>query len=258
MMDGFVYGACAGSGSRSSRTSSTSWRLRRAARRACCAGSSCGCVASGLYGHVLYTGLVGHGDRRTSSRGAATAAARQAAARSRSGCSAPAVLGHFLWNSPLLDLSRASRGRGGDWLVIPVATAVKGLPLLLFVTSPWSWRAGASAGGSRPRCAERSARRGISADELAVLRRPERRRAAAARDAARAPGAAPPAAQPAPAGAGEPRDGPLDGGDRRRPRARCGSARTAGRSATRCSRSPARRPRTPRCAATGDGSPATG
>jgi hypothetical protein len=43
------------------------------------------------------------------------------------------VIGHFLWNSPILDLFPAHPWEGAEWLVILVATAVKGLPLLLFV-----------------------------------------------------------------------------------------------------------------------------
>jgi hypothetical protein len=44
-----------------------------------------------------------------------------------------AVFGHFLWNSPILEFFPAQPWEGADWFLIPVATAVKGLPLLLFV-----------------------------------------------------------------------------------------------------------------------------
>jgi hypothetical protein len=44
-----------------------------------------------------------------------------------------AVLGHFLWNSPILEFFPPHPWEGGEWFLIPVATAVKGLPLLLFV-----------------------------------------------------------------------------------------------------------------------------
>ncbi len=53
-------------------------------------------------------------------------------------------------------------------------------------------------------------------------------------------------APPAPARAGEPGDDPLEGGGRRTTRRCWSSARTAGRSATPCAPSPARRPRMPR------------
>jgi hypothetical protein len=46
---------------------------------------------------------------------------------------AVAVIGHFLWNSPILELFPPHPWEGAEWLLIPVATAVKGLPLLLFV-----------------------------------------------------------------------------------------------------------------------------
>jgi hypothetical protein len=43
------------------------------------------------------------------------------------------VAGHFLWNSPLLDFFPEWPWEGGDWLQILFATAVKGVPLLVFV-----------------------------------------------------------------------------------------------------------------------------
>jgi hypothetical protein len=94
------------------------------------------------------------------------------------GLSAAAVLGHFLWNSPLLDLFPAQPWIGMDLLMIPVATAVKGLPLLGFAAlavvlarrRERKWLHGALAdeiGGP-----------GVSAAELATLELPRRRRAA--------------------------------------------------------------------------------
>ena len=41
-----------------------------------------------------------------------------------------AVLGHLLWNSPILEFFPAHPWEGGEWFLIPLATAVKGLPLL--------------------------------------------------------------------------------------------------------------------------------
>jgi protease PrsW len=88
-------------------------------------------IASGLYSHVLYTGLVGMAigivatrrDRRP----------RRERIRSALPFVAAALVGHFLWNSPILDLFPAHPWEGAEWALIPVATAVKGLPLLLFV-----------------------------------------------------------------------------------------------------------------------------
>jgi RsiW-degrading membrane proteinase PrsW (M82 family) len=88
-------------------------------------------IASGLYSHVLYTGLVGMAvgvvvTRRDD---------RPLGARLRTAAPlvAAAVVGHFLWNSPILELFPAQPWEGAEWLLIPIATAVKGLPLLLFV-----------------------------------------------------------------------------------------------------------------------------
>jgi hypothetical protein len=88
------------------------------------------------------------------------------------------VAAHALWNSPLLDLMPTEPIEGGEWLMVPVAFAAKGLPLLLLVVIAL-------------RLAHRRERRwldealtaevpfdGISADELATLRDPARRRAA--------------------------------------------------------------------------------
>jgi hypothetical protein len=49
------------------------------------------------------------------------------------GLCALAVLGHLLWNSPWLDLFPAQPWSGREWLMIPVATTVKGIPLLAFL-----------------------------------------------------------------------------------------------------------------------------
>jgi hypothetical protein len=49
------------------------------------------------------------------------------------GLFAAGVAGHFLWNSPLLNFFPGSVESVADWLQIPFAAAVKGLPLLVFV-----------------------------------------------------------------------------------------------------------------------------
>jgi RsiW-degrading membrane proteinase PrsW (M82 family) len=89
-------------------------------------------IASGLYSHVLYTGLVGmaigivttrRDDRPLRDR------LRPAAL-----LAAAAIFGHLLWNSPVLEFFPPHPWEGAEWFLIPMATAVKGLPLLLFVT----------------------------------------------------------------------------------------------------------------------------
>jgi protease PrsW len=88
-------------------------------------------IASGLYSHVLYTGLVGMAIGIVATR----RDDRALGARLRSAIPlvTAAVIGHVLWNSPILDLFPAHPWEGAEWLLIPLATAVKGLPLLLFV-----------------------------------------------------------------------------------------------------------------------------
>lgn len=88
-------------------------------------------LASGLYSHVLYTGLVGMAVGVMVSRRDDTPMRRRLWIAS--GLTAIAVLGHFLWNSPLLDLFPTSPWSRADLVLIPLAAAVKGAPLLAFV-----------------------------------------------------------------------------------------------------------------------------
>jgi RsiW-degrading membrane proteinase PrsW (M82 family) len=88
-------------------------------------------IASGLYSHVLYTGLVGMAIAIVTTR------RDDRPLRDRLRLAAllvgAAAFGHFLWDSPILEFFPAHPWVGSDWFLIPVATAVKGLPLLLFV-----------------------------------------------------------------------------------------------------------------------------
>jgi RsiW-degrading membrane proteinase PrsW (M82 family) len=88
-------------------------------------------IASGLYSHVLYTGLVGMAIAIVTTR----REDRPLRDRLRIAglLAGAAVFGHFLWNSPILEFFPAQPWEGADWFLIPVATAVKGVPLLLFV-----------------------------------------------------------------------------------------------------------------------------
>ena len=88
-------------------------------------------IASGLYSHVLYTGLVGMAVAIvTTRRDDRPLGSRLRLAGLLAGA---AVFGHFLWNSPILEFFPPQPWDGADWFLIPVATAVKGLPLLVFV-----------------------------------------------------------------------------------------------------------------------------
>jgi hypothetical protein len=133
-------------------------------------------ISSGLYGHVLYTGLVGMAVGYVVTRRTEMPLGRRLAVAA--GLCGLAVAAHALWNSPLLELMPAEPIEGTEWLWVPVAFAAKGLPLLLLVVLALRlahrrerrWLDGALEG--------EVALGGISSDELAALRDPARRRAA--------------------------------------------------------------------------------
>jgi protease PrsW len=135
-------------------------------------------LASGLYSHVLYTGLVGMAVGIVAGRRDPRPTGRRL--RDAAPLVAAAVVGHFLWNSPILDLFPAHPWTGVEWALIPVATAVKGLPLLLFVVVAVSL----AHAGQRRWVAEALAPEvdgsAVTAEELAVLRTPRARRRARA------------------------------------------------------------------------------
>jgi RsiW-degrading membrane proteinase PrsW (M82 family) len=88
-------------------------------------------LASGLYGHVLYTGLTGMGIAWFVTRTDQRLARRLLVA---GGLCLLAVLAHFLWNSPLLNLLPTGEVTPLEQLVaIPLAAAVKGIPFLVLV-----------------------------------------------------------------------------------------------------------------------------
>ncbi len=135
-------------------------------------------LSSGLYGHVLYTGLIGM------AVGVVVSRREPAPLRERlvvaGGIVALAVAGHVVWNAPLLRIGPSGPVEGAGWLFVTLGLAVKGLPLLLFVVLALRlarrreerWLADALAaevGGE-----------GLRPDELATIRSPRRRRAAVA------------------------------------------------------------------------------
>ncbi|MGZ5353490.1 MAG: PrsW family intramembrane metalloprotease [Actinomycetota bacterium] len=131
VIDGFVYGAMAGLGFAVVEDVFYFVAIFGGTPAGVLAGFYVRVVSSGLYGHVLYTGLSGMGIAYFVSRVDEESLGRRllvAAALFLSG-----VAGHFLWNSPLLNLFPGSVEDAGDWLRIPLAAAVKGLPLLVFV-----------------------------------------------------------------------------------------------------------------------------
>jgi protease PrsW len=176
VMDGFVYGAICGLGFAIVEDVFYFMAVFGGDPAGVLQGFWLRVVASGLYGHVLYTGLVGMAIGVVVSR-RASAPLRHRLWLAAGLCSL-AVLGHFVWNSPLLDLYPAEPWSGADYLLVVLATAVKGLPLLAFVAMAvvlarrreHRWLHGALAG--------EVGLDGISSEELRVLERPSHRRAA--------------------------------------------------------------------------------
>jgi RsiW-degrading membrane proteinase PrsW (M82 family) len=176
VMDGFVYGALCGLGFAVVEDVLYFMAAFGGTPAGVLQGFYVRVLSSGLYGHVLYSGLVGMAIGLVVSR------REPAPVRERlpvaAGIVALAVLGHFLWNSPFLTLGPMPPIEGVEWLILPLGLAVKGLPLLLFVVMAL-------------RLARRRERRwlddalagevdgeGLTATEFATLRWPARRRAA--------------------------------------------------------------------------------
>jgi RsiW-degrading membrane proteinase PrsW (M82 family) len=129
VMDGFVYGAICGLGFAIVEDVFYFVGVFGGTPSSVLAGFYVRVVSSGLYGHVLYTALSGMGLAYfVSGRGEVAFKRRVAGAV---GLFLTAVAGHFLWDSPLLDLFPARVHGIRDWLLIPVAAAVKGVPLLV-------------------------------------------------------------------------------------------------------------------------------
>ena len=133
-------------------------------------------VASGLYSHVLYTGLTGMGIAYfVTRRGEATFARRLSVS---AGLFAVAIFGHFLWNSPLLNFLPEPPWTASDWIQIPLATAVKGVPLLVFVLLMVRLARGREARWLAGALASEVGLGGVDAAELQALTSPRQRRRA--------------------------------------------------------------------------------
>ena len=133
MLDGFVYGAVVGLGFAVVEDVFYFMAVFGGQPPQVLSGFFVRVIASGLYGHVLYSALAGMGVAYfVSRRGVQTVARRVAVGV---GLFALAVLAHFIWNSPWLDFFPAQPWEGAEWLLVPVAAAAKGLPFLSFVTA---------------------------------------------------------------------------------------------------------------------------
>ena len=139
-------------------------------------------VAGGLYGHVLYSGLFGMGVAYFVSR------RQEASFGKRFGIAAAliaaAMFAHFLWNSPLLDFYPQQLESLVDYVQVIAATAVKGIPFLLFLILMIALARRREHRWLRAALATEAGRDGIQEPELATLENPSARRRAR-RDMAR-------------------------------------------------------------------------
>jgi protease PrsW len=188
MMDGFVYGALCGLGFAVVEDVVYFMAGFGGTPSGVLEGFYVRVVSSGLYGHVLYTGLVGM------AIGLLVTRRDPAPMRDRipvaAGIIALAVLGHALWNAPILAVAPTPPVHGAAWLLYPVDLAIKGLPLLLFVIVALRLARNRERRWLDGALAAEVGLGGVTADELAVLRAPARRRAAARAMRARAGDAA--------------------------------------------------------------------
>jgi RsiW-degrading membrane proteinase PrsW (M82 family) len=188
MMDGFVYGALCGLGFAVVEDVVYFMAGFGGTPSGVLEGFYVRVVSSGLYGHVLYTGLVGM------AIGLLVTRRDPAPMRERipvaAGIIALAVLGHALWNAPILALAPTPPVHGASWLLYPVDLAIKGLPLLLFVIVALRLARNRERRWLDGALAAEVGLGGVTADELDVLRVPARRRAAARAMRARAGDAA--------------------------------------------------------------------
>jgi protease PrsW len=133
-------------------------------------------IASGLYSHVLWTGLAGAGIGYFVSRyHTASRAVRLLVA---AGLFLAGVFGHFLWNSPLLDLFPGGLSSGLALLQVVGAAAVKGLPLLAVVGFTVVLARRRERRWLQMALSTEVGREGILQEELAALSAPRTRRRA--------------------------------------------------------------------------------
>jgi RsiW-degrading membrane proteinase PrsW (M82 family) len=188
MMDGFVYGALCGLGFAVVEDVVYFMAGFGGTPSGVLEGFYVRVVSSGLYGHVLYTGLVGMAIGLLVNRRDPTP--MRARLPVAAGIVALAVLGHALWNAPVLALAPSPPVRGAAWLLYPVDVAIKGLPLLLFVIVALRLARNRERRWLDGALAAEVGLGGVTAEELAVLRAPVRRRAAVRAMRARAGDAA--------------------------------------------------------------------
>lgn len=174
-MDGFVYGAICGLGFAIVEDVLYFMAVFGGTPAGVLQGFYIRVLSSGLYGHVLYTGLAGMGIGYFVSRRVERSFRRRLWVAL--GLFALAVLGHALWNSPLLEVM-PTEPTGAEWLLVPLAFALKGAPLLFLVVIVLRLAHGRERRWLDDALAGEVAYGGVSPEELAVLRRPTARRRA--------------------------------------------------------------------------------
>jgi protease PrsW len=176
VMDGFVYGAVCGLGFAVVEDVFYFMSVFGGQPSGVLRGFFLRVLASGLYSHVLYTGLVGMGIGYVVSRRSPVPRVRRLWVCAA--LCALAVSGHFLWNSPWLDLFPRQPWTAGDWPLIFLATAVKGMPLLIFVAVAVGLARGRERRWLHASLEDEVGRGGISRVELDRLETPGLRRRA--------------------------------------------------------------------------------
>lgn len=173
-MDGFVYGALCGLGFAVVEDVFYFIGVFGGTTSGVVQGFFVRVVSSGFYGHVLYTGLVGMGIGILVSRRGPEKLGKRLAMLA--GLCAAAVLGHFLWNSPLIDFFPRPPWVGVEWLLVPLATAVKGVPLLLFVIVAVVLARGRERRWLAATLTPEVGGPALTIEELATIERPAKRR----------------------------------------------------------------------------------
>jgi protease PrsW len=175
LMDGFVYGAMIGLGFTVVEDVLYFVGSFGGSPAGVVAGFFVRVLASGLYGHVLYTGLTGMGIAYfVTRRGRASPARRVLVA---GGLCLVAVLGHFLWDSPLLDLFPRGETTALGFLVgVPLAAAVKGVPFLAVLVIALALARRQERRWLEAAMATELGGAGLQPGELEILEHPRRRR----------------------------------------------------------------------------------
>jgi RsiW-degrading membrane proteinase PrsW (M82 family) len=175
-MDGFVYGALCGLGFAVVEDVVYFMAAFGGTTGGVLEGFYIRVLSSGLYGHVLYTGLVGMAvGLIVSARDPRPTRERMPAA---AGLVALAIVAHALWNAPLPALTAMPSTAGAGWLLLPVVFALKGLPLLLLVVVALRLARARERRWLDAALSKEVGVEGITPAEFSALREPAARRAA--------------------------------------------------------------------------------